>query len=315
MTGNSEKIRRPRLNEDQIAEIKRLYRKGVSQTEIARRMKRHRQTIRFHLKERQTDAVAESARKDVLAEGLRRHFLQLSSFTANNFRTRLHASTDKYTQRKSTRSHQHDTIIISGTLALPSGLGAIQISEEWLRMYSPSTKDIQLLKALREHTKDSPLWTYWDDWWKRVAKYEESTTKLFNWVDEKIEKDISEIDITRLIPIRNWIFGNILMAASKAEYEDIDDFRKSVFDPKGVIIGREPGVDMDGSESLFGKLSNLIEQAKKEAAWKELQQAEKELSRSETQSELRRLVKKMDDALAGIELMHAFPGHCDLCPI
>ncbi len=307
--------KRPRLTEEQIADIKRFHRQGVSQTEIAKKVRCHRQTVRLHLKEKGVDSAAEYARREVLADALRRHFQQLKDFAGTSFRTRLDASVAEPPRRKPRRSRDPVPIAVSGIMALPYGLGATYMGEEWMRMYMPSAKDAQLLRSLRDHTKDSPLWTHWDQWRKKVADYETSTLELLEWVDEKMERGIPEIDPVRLAPARNWLFGNILRTAAGTECEDIHVFRNRVRGEEGVIIAHEPGVDTDGSEALYKELTNLIEEAKKEAAWEKLKSATEDLSDSDSQSELRRLVKKLDDALAGIELMQAFPGHCDLCPV
>ncbi len=164
--------KKPRLLEEQVTEIKRLRRLGVSQTEIGKKVGCHRQTVRLHLQEKSADTVAEGARRDVLADALRRHFQQLADFAGSNLRTRLDASLDVYPRRKHRKSRGAGPIIVSGMMALPYGLGATHMCEEWMRMYLLSAKDTQLLRSLRDHTKESPFWTYWDQWRKKVADYD-----------------------------------------------------------------------------------------------------------------------------------------------
>jgi hypothetical protein len=312
---DSQTGKRPRLTEEQIAKIKRLHKQGVSQTEIARQLKCHRQTVRLHLVEKKVDTIAERARSEVLADALRQHFQQLKDFAGSSFKMRLDASVAESPRRKPRRSRDTAPIVVSGMMALPSEWSATYMAEEWMRMYMPSSKEAQLLNSLRDHTKDFTLWAYWDQWRKKVANYEISASELLQWVDEKLEEGIPKITPDRLEPARNWIFGNILGTAAGAECEDIRGFRNNVLDEEGVIIAREPGIDRDGSEALYRKLINLIEEAKIKDGWVKLESATKELLDSGTQSELRRLAKKLDDSLAGIELMLAFPGHCNLCPV
>ena len=73
--------------------------------------------------------------------------------------------------------------------------------------------------------------------------------------------------------------------------------------------------DADGSVALYKHLCGILDEAQKRSEWTALRSATEELKCRESQLELRRIAKEVDYALVSVELMHALPGRCHLCPV
>jgi len=294
--------------------MKRLFHEGRSLSEIARSIGCHRQTVRLHLREKHRDIVADEVRKQVLVEELRNHYQQLGKFAQEDLRLRLDASGAHYEKLKSGQTRAQNPIFAGGTIALPDMGGSTHRYEEWLRMYRPSLKDKYLLDSLREHIKESPFWIPWDRWRSMVLEYETASQALFEWLEGEMEAELFEkINPAEIELYRSWIFGNILLTAGGLQPESLEDFRQEFVYVKGVIIAHDPSSD-DG-KALYEYLYGILEEAQQRAEWAVLRSATEQLKQKESQLELGQLAKDIDYALAGIELMNAFPGHCSLCPV
>ena len=82
-----------------------------------------------------------------------------------------------------------------------------------------------------------------------------------------------------------------------------------------MIIARDIDKDEDSSRALYDHLSLLLDEAQARPEWEKMGSAAIQLAGKDCQRELRRLAREIDGALVSIELMHAFPGHCELCPV
>jgi len=71
------------VTEGEIEEMIRMRRQGYSIEAIAESTGRHRHTVRTYLEERQTQRLADDARREVMIQELRRHLDELSQFGAS----------------------------------------------------------------------------------------------------------------------------------------------------------------------------------------------------------------------------------------
>ena len=311
---NNDAEKKDRVTSEDLTEIKRLYREGMSISGIATEVGFHRHTIRKHLQEKYEDIVAEEARRQVLAEELRSHFKQLKSFALNDLKSRLDASVPGL--KRSGKPRTPGPVNISGLLGLPCKGTALSMSEEWVRMYKPSSREGHLLKSLRQHTEDLAFWVSWDRWRRKMSAYERASRYLWTWLEDRLEEAILEnIEPLKVEPMMRWLFGNMLIIAGGGEQGDLGTFRLTVFDPAGVTIGRDQKKDTDGSRASFEFLSGILKEAQNTSQWQELKSAATELGNRESQLELRHLARDIDYALVNVELMGAFSGHCELCPV
>ncbi|MBA7652657.1 hypothetical protein ES703_60492 [subsurface metagenome] len=236
------------------------------------------------------------------------------SYRKRRQKTRLDASVPML--KRSGKPRTPRLINISGLLGLPCKGIALSMSEEWVRMYKPSSREDHLLKSLRQHTEDLALWISWDSWRKKVSAYERASSYLWTWLKEKLEEAILEnIKPQKAEPMMRWLFGNMLIVAGGGEYNDLGTFRVTVFDPAGVTIGRDQEKDTDDSRASFEFLSGILKEVQNISQWEEFSSAATELGTRKNQLELRHLARDIDYALVSIELMGAFGGHCPLCPV
>lgn len=311
---NDDAEKKVRVTSEDLTEIKRLSRAGMSISDIAAEVGFHRHTIRKHLQEKYEDIVAEEARRQVLAEELRSHFKQLKSFALNDLKSRLDASVPEL--KRSGKPRLPGPIDISGSLGIPCRGMALSISEEWVRMYKTSPREDHLLKSLRLHTEDLAFWVSWDRWRRKVSTYEIVSRYIWMWLEEKIEEGILEdIEPRKVELMMRWLFGNMLIIAGGGKQDDLGTFKVTIFDPAGVTIGRDQEKDSDGSRASFEFLTGILKEVQKLSQWEELRLAAAELGSRESQLELRRLAMDIDYALVSLELMGAFGGHCPLCAI
>jgi hypothetical protein len=275
----------------------------------------HRQTVRTHLRERHGDILADEARKQVMIDELHAHFRELADFARIDLKWRLKASSSEKPGVTAPEIPMPGPISVAGTLGLP-GPGSVEyVAYEWERMYALPSRDKHLIQALREHTKDSDLWIHWDAWRREMADYETLSQQLFQWVMDKTEAEqfqmIAAEDMER---IERWLFGNILRKTSGDEYEKPEIRGRDLTSPGGrEVIARAK--DDITAKVLNDWLWNTLGEAETLTGWGALEAATKELKGKEKQNKLRDIVRKIDLALDGIQLMRAFPGHCHLCPV
>lgn len=310
-----EKKKKPRITPDQITEIKRLFRNGKSMAAIAREIGIHRQTVKMHIREKQGDILADEVRKSVLTEELRSHFKQLSDFAIRDLKFQLDASPMAF-ERPRLTVREKGPIFKGGPFAVPNFIHPdyIYLSLEWMRMHNPPPRDIHLLKALRLHTSDSVLWEYWDKWHKNTNDFEKAGLDILEHVEDAIEHNVlSTIEYSIIETIQPSVFGYILQEASGIDHAGLS------FLVQTCMTGEQrmsPNEETKAKEQkLYKELEKIIEDIKGGEAFKKLKESLRQLNQSNVQLELRHIAKEIDKALVSIELMHAFPGKCDLCPV
>lgn len=322
MAKTRQSLKRPRITGEQVQEMMRMRRQGESIEAIAQAIGCHRQTVRTYLKEKHGDILAEEARKEALKGELLSHFQELVSFAQVGLKRRLDASPLKQ-ERKIVTGRQPGPISLDGLLGLPSIGPAPFMRNEWVRMYRPSAKDDYLMKSLREHTKESMVWTYWDEWWRKLAGYETMSREYFEWLEDNVETDLYDIiDVNQIRLVQMWLFGNILHVTSGSDAERLEVIGQDLQSPESKTTrGEEVSLvlaqttDESASKHLQQYLTDILQQAQHKPQYSELRNFTTQTRLKETQLELRRIARNMDTALAGIELMRAFPGRCSLCPV
>ena len=304
--------KRKRLSEEQVQEMLRLRRQGQSVKAIAQAIGCHRQTVRIHLKERHGDILAEEARKQVLIEELRGHFEELAKGVPVSLKWRLDASPSGSARYNILRLP--GPIALSGRLGLPGRGPAFDTISEWVRMYNPLPNVDHLTQALREHTKDSDLWVYWDSWREEVADYETPSGQLIAWVMDKTELERwRKIDPEYMDKIRRWLCGNILLLTSGVDKERLEGRGQDLLTPTGEVVARE--ADSTRRQALQEYLDGILEEAEQQSQWSELESATAQLGGEEEQRKLKDIADKISVVMDGIERMRAFPGRCHLCPV
>lgn len=306
-------VRKTRISEEQVMEMLRLHRQGMSISAIAQATGCHRQTVKAYLVERQADILADEVKKQVLVEELRNHFRELPDFAALGFKGHLDASVSESPGLTGPRVRMQGPISVAGYLGLPGRGSASYMSSEWSRMYLFPARDAHLIQSIREHLRASDLWLHWDAWRKEVAEYETPSRRLLEWVDARTEAERwQKIDPEHIDSIRWWLFGNILRKTSGQEYEKLETRGVELTTPgtRQVVARCQDGVKI---KELHGWLLNTLDEAEKLPEWASLESATRQLM--DKQAELKDIILKLDSALDGIALMRAFPGGCHLCPV
>lgn len=324
MARNKKTLKRPRITGEQVQEMIRMRRQGESIKVIAQAIGCHRQTVRTYLKEKHGDILAEEARKEVLKGELLGHFQELVSFAQVGLKCRLDASPLKQ-ERKVLTVRQTGPIYLEGLLGFPSIGPCTYMYNEWARMYRPSAKDDYLMKSLREHTKESMVWKYWDEWWRKLADYATVTRDFFEWLEGNVETDLYNlIDLSQIRLVQIWLFGSILRETSGggAEWLQIRGQTLLSTETKATTTtGEEASLvlaqttDESGIKQLQQYVFDILHQAHDKPQYSELRHLTTQTKLKETQLELRRIARNIDTALASIDLMRAFPGRCSLCPV
>jgi transposase-like protein len=318
-------LKRPRITEEQVREMIRMRRQGESIKAIAQAIGCHRQTVRMYLKEKRDDILADEARKEVLKGELLGHFRELSSFAQVGLKSCLDASSPERGKRILKGIREPGPIFLEGLLGFPSLGSSTFMSNEWMRMYNPSPKDEYMMKSLREHTKGSSVWTYWDNWRKKVAGYESTSREVLDWVKTVTETELFDIsDLTQVHLMQVWLFGNILRVTNNAEAEKLEISGARLVTPVAeaeLVVKTEVNLvvaqatDEASTRRLRDYLYDMLQQTQQKPQWSRFRSSTAELSRKETQLELRDMAREIDAALISIELMRAFPGRCSLCPV
>ncbi|MFC2047599.1 hypothetical protein ACFLTK_04935 [Chloroflexota bacterium] len=324
MTENRQSLKRPRITGEQVQEMMRMRRQGESIKVIAQAIGCHRQTVRTYLREKHGDILAEEARKEVLTGELLGHFRELVNFAQVGLKHRLDASPLKQV-RKIAAARQPESISLDGLLGLPSIGPPTFMHNEWARIYHPSAKDDYLMKSLREHTKESTVWTYWDEWRRKLAEYETRSRDYYEWLKDNVEIDLYDIiDVNQARLVQMWLFGSILRITSGggAEWLQIKGQTLLSTETKATTTtGEEYSLilaqtkDESGRKYLQEYMFDILNKAHDNPQYSELQHFTAQTMLKESQIELRHIARNMDTALASIELMRAFPGRCSLCPV
>ena len=169
------------------------------------------------------------------------------------------------------------------------------------------------------------VWTYWDEWWRKLAEYETVSRDFFEWLENNVETDLYDlIEVSQIRVVQIWLFGSILRITSGggAEWLQIRGQTLLSTETKATTTtGEEYSLilaqtkDESGSKYLQQYLSDILDQAHDKPQYSKLQYFTTQTRLKETQLKLRRIARNIDTALASIELMRAFPGRCNLCPV
>ena len=64
----------------------------------------------------------------------------------------------------------------------------------------------------------------WDSWRKEVTDYETPSWQFPLWGNDKIErKRWQKVDPEYMDSVKGWLYGNILLKTSGADYEELED--------------------------------------------------------------------------------------------
>ena len=300
--------KKTRVTMEKLTQIRQLFREGMPIVQIADATGLHRHTVRTYIKEKFEDVISDEARKESLMEGVKLHFQDITGFALKDLRQQLAASLPQH-QQKVVRDPE--SISTDGMIGIP-GTGTPQyMAEEWTRMYDPSTPGYShLMRSLRIHSKASTLWVPWDRLRKIVAAYENTSKEIRKRLAEEIEnipaKKYSPLDTASF---RNRVFGNILLVSGGGEprVHDLSVDEDSSDGIAPTVRSKESPLSILATE--------LLDEARKKAAWSDLENTMKDLSGSDTQHKLKSLIREIDESLVGIGLMHVFGGRCELCPV
>lgn len=271
-----------KLDQDKINKIMRLGREGNAVNLISEKLGVNRTTVNFYLNRGQEETINVEVRKKVLEEALWEHFREMRDFARNELKQRLARSIVVERGMVSVR-----------VFGLPSAGWGLAVVSEWERMYKWSERERHLLEGLREHTKDSLFWDYWDEWEGKVTGYEGVSREIYGWVSDRVEA--CQLESRYLARLGRECFAATLLETSR-----------EAFDPETVNIGNEAG------RSCFRE---IWEEVRVGPAWPQLELETEKLKEKQKQVQLRGLFDKMSPELEILAMKRAFPGQCRLCPI
>jgi len=299
-----------KISEEMLSQILRERRQGKSIAAIAQSLGVHRQTVRFYLKEKQDDILRDEVRKEVLAMALRDHFKELADFAGKELKEKFRASYPEGTEA-------FQALELSGGLVgMPAVGSPFYVANEWERMYIESSRTKHLAKALREHTADSLLWAYWDEWETNVSDYKLQSLGLRGTVlllpDAEPPEDL-RIEPEYIPILHKWLLGNLLLQASGALYRkevNAQIIGKSAKAPYEQLVLDGVAIRVEDGKALLNYLINRLEQVQ----LTELLQSAA-LAMKDRQSYLADIASKIRSELDALALKRAFSGRCHLCPI
>ena len=271
-----------KIDQDKINKIMRLGREGNSAILISEKIGVNRSTVNFYLNRGQEETINVEVRKKVLEEALWEHFREIRDFAGKGLKERLARST--VVERG---------MISVGVFGLPSvGWGLAAVSE-WERMYKWTERERHLLGGLREHTRDSLFWDYWDEWQGKVAGYERASGEIHDWVSGRVES--CQLESRYLVRLGRECFAATLLETNR-----------EAFDPESVNTGNEAG---------HPYFREIWEEVRVGPAWSQLELETEKLKEEQKQVQLSGLSGKMSSELEILAMKRAFPGQCRLCPI
>lgn len=271
-----------KIKSDKVNKILRLGREGNSISNIAEKLGINRQTVNFYLNRGQEETINVEVRKKVLEEALWEHFREMRDFAGNELKEKLARSTVVKRGMVSVR-----------VFGLPGAGWGLAVVSEWERMYKWLERERHLLEGLREHTRDSVFWDYWDEWQGKVAGYERASGEIHDWVSGRVES--CQLESRYLVRLGRECFAATLLETNR-----------EAFDQETVNIGNEAGL------SYFRE---IWEEVRGAPAWPQLELETEKLKEEQKQVQLRGLFGKMSSELEILAMKRAFPGQCRLCPI
>jgi len=299
-----------RISEEMVSEIMRLRRQDKSIAAIAESLGVHRQTVRFYLKEKKDEILRDEVRKEVLATALRDHFKELADFAGKELKEKFRASYPEGTTAS-------QSLQLSGGLnGMPAIGSPFYMANEWERMYVDSPRAKHLTEALREHTPDSPLWVYWDEWQTDVVDYKGETLGLRVAVLllPEAEPPAALKVAPEYIPmLHKWLLGNLLLQASGVLHRkdlNVEIVGKAEKIPCDQLVLDGVPIRVEDGKALLNYLIDRLEQIQLSGLLQSAATAMKE-----RQSALIDITAKINSELDTLSMKHAFPGRCHLCPI
>jgi len=302
-----------RISEEMLSQILRERRQGKSIAAIAQSLGVHRQTVRFYLKEKQDDILRDEVRKEVLAMALRDHFKELADFAGKELKEKFEASYPEGTEAFQALE------LPGGLVGMPAVGSPFYVANEWERMHVESSRTKHLSKALREHTADSPLWTYWDKWETNISDYKAQSLGLS--VAVLLWPDAEPPEGLRIAPeyipvLHKWLLGNLLLRASGALH------KKEI---NAEIVGRSAkahyeqlvldgvSIRVEDGNALLSYLVDRVDELEKLPSAEPLKLATRAIK--DRQSTLIDIAGKICSELDALALKRAFSGRCHLCPV
>jgi len=280
--------RGPRLREEEVEKMVALYLEGKSFKAIGQEVGRHWQTVRKYAIKALQEREGRELRREALRGALVDHFQDL-----------VHALGS-----------------LGELLDMPEVLRR-ELPHGW-RPPTPERRNRLLLQALRDsHVRESPLWSWWDNWNQAREAYDKALSALRQRVMGEIarlEKSYLRVSLTSTEALAEVLFyrgGSIAQGAS-------------LYDPSMLQVrplvdqqGKRDGEELWLGEStrlaagqdiarLRGQVSELMVDMGK---WEEIQG----LARLYRQMEETK--DKMEEEVEVLSLRRAFPGRCRLCPV
>lgn len=277
--------RGPRIREEEVEKMVSLYLEGKTFKAIAQEVGRHWQTVRKYAIRALQEREGHELRRDALRSALIQHFQDLASALGS----------------------------IHGQLAMPD-LKVLQSPGGW-RPGSPDRRSQLLLQALRaSHTRESPLWSWWDSWNQAREAFDRALSPLVQRVTEEMSRLESALRVSFTDDLTQVLLRRGLTTAQGFPIYDPDMLRVRLpTNQEGTGDGEELWLAQSthlasgpGMERLRKQLSELMRDM---GNWKEIRQM------AELLRQMAEVKEKIVEEVEVLSLRRAFPGRCRLCPV
>jgi hypothetical protein len=284
---NTPRGRGPRVRDDELDRMVALYLEGKSFDYIAREVGRHWQTVRKYTIKSLQEREGRELRREALKQALIYHYEDLVR-ALGAFRE---------------------------LLIMPE-IGVYRMALEWQPL-APDRRSGLLLQALRDsHAKESPLWSWWDDWNRAGQSYVAALGALKVRVAagiKNVEKLCEEDSCTLNDELAEMLYRRAAAAAQGTRLYDPSmlQVRQSAGPPNQAC---QQELWLGNSTRLaqgrtITRLEEHVSELMDVSEWKEV----KELARLYDQ--MKNIGDKMAEEIEVLSLRRAFPGHCRLCPV